>query len=416
VVSLPPPLQFRQYTAVVLTDPWFLFAVLPGIVAAYCLLHAISPAASAWLLLAASAAVVARNLTDPLALAVIGCHTIACGADIARGRAVVRHPSTLALYLIQFPLLAGGPLVRYTEFSSQLLRRTVGMAAFAYGVRRVVTGLIKLLLIADVLGAAANRIFALPAVKTTPDAAWFGAACFALQVYFRFSGYADIAIGLGRMLGFRYPENFRRPFTADSLREFWRRWNVTLITWLRDYLSLPIAGQDRPTPRLYLNIVLGFCLVALWHRPGWSALVCGVFFGSLLAIEGIGFHERLQAWPRPLRHVYVLVVVTFGWMLLRADSPAAALSYAGVMVGASGAAGPTIGVFLTPMMWLALTLAFIGAGPLVPSISRWRVSVDAGTTSLLMMLAATGLFVWRPAAVVIQVIRNWDTGIKNSNS
>jgi alginate O-acetyltransferase complex protein AlgI len=98
------------------------------------------------------------------------------------------------------------------------------------------------------------------------------------------AGYADLAIGLGRMLGFRYPENFRRPFTADSLREFWRRWNVKLITWLRDYLSLPIAGQDRPTPRLYLNIVAGFCLVAAWHRFGWSALTCGVYFGTLLAL------------------------------------------------------------------------------------------------------------------------------------
>ena len=317
------------------TDPWFLLAVLPAILAAYFLVHAVSPTASAWLLLAASAAVVARNLADPLVLAVVGCHTIACSVDVGRRAAIVRRPWTAALYLVQFPLLAGGPLVRYSEFSGQLARRNVGMAAFAYGVRRVVTGLVKLLLIADVLGGPIDRVFAAPAVKTTADAAWFAAACFALQVYFRFSGYADIAIGVGRMLGFRYPENFRRPFTADSLREFWRRWNVTLITWLRDYLSLPIAGQDRPTPRLYLNIVAGFCLIALWHRIGWSAIVCGVFFGTLLAIEGVGFHDVVQRWPRPLRHVYVLLVVTVGWMLLRADSPAAALSFASVMIGAS---------------------------------------------------------------------------------
>ena len=395
-------------------DPWFLLAVLPAILSAYFLVHAVSPAASAWLLLAVSAAVVARSVGEPLVLAVIGCHMIACGADVRRGVATVRKPWTVALYLVQFPLIAGGPIVRYTEFSGQLARRTVGMAAFAYGVRRVVTGLVKLFLIADVLGAAADRIFALPLVKTTADAAWFAAACFALEVYFRFSGYADIAIGLGRMLGFRYPENFRRPFTADSLREFWRRWNVTLITWLRDYLSLPIAGQDRPTPRLYANIVLGFCLVALWHRPGWSAIVCGVFFGTLLAVEGIGFHEVLQRWPRPLRHLYVLVIVTVGWMLLRTASPAAAWSFGSVMIGASGAPGSTVGAYLTPMMWLALTLAFIGAGPLVPWISRWRVSVDAGTTSLLMMLAATGVFIWRPGAVVLQAIRNLELRMRNS--
>ena len=397
-----------------LADPWFLLLVLPAILAAYFLVHAVSPAASAWLLLAASAAVIARYIDVPLIAAVVGCHLIACGVDVYRGVAIVRRPWTVALYLVQFPLLAGGPLVRYAEFANQLARRNVGMAAFAYGVRRVVTGVVKLFLIADVLGAAADRIFALPAVKTTADAAWFAAACFGLQVYFRFSGYADIAIGLGRMLGFRYPENFRRPFTADSLREFWRRWNVTLITWLRDYLSLPIAGQDRPTPRLYLTIVLGFCLVALWHRVGWSAITCGLFFGTLLAIEGVGFHDVVHKWPRPLRHVYVLAIVTVGWMLLRADHPAAALSFASVMVGATGAAGSTVGVYLTPTMWLALTLAFIGAGPLVPWISRWRVSIDAGTTSLLMMLAATGVFVWRPVGMVLHGIRNLELGIWNS--
>jgi alginate O-acetyltransferase complex protein AlgI len=399
---------------VFLVDPWFLSVILPAILAVYFLVHTVSPAASAWVLVAASGVVVARVLPNSLAIAVIACHAIACGVDIRRGHARVRRPLPAALYLIQFPLLAGGPLVRYTEFSAQLARRPVGMAAFAYGVRRVVTGIVKLLLIAEVLRVPVDRIFGLPAVKTTADAAWFAAAGFALQVYFQFSGYADIAIGLGRMLGFRHPENFRRPFTADSLREFWRRWNVTLITWLRDYLSLPMAGQDRPTPRLYLNIVAGFCLVALWHRLGWTAPLCGLYFGTLLAIEGVGFHDALQRWPRPLRHVYVLVLVTIGWVLLRADSAGAAIAHLSVMAGIAGASGSTIDAYLTPMVWLALALAFLGAGPLVPSISRWRVSVDAGTTSLLMMMAATGVFIWRPAALVIHAIRNSELRIRNS--
>jgi hypothetical protein len=133
-----------------------------------------------------------------------------------------------------------------------------------------------------------------------------------------------------------------------------------------------------------------------------------------LAIEGIGFHEKLQQWPRVLRHLYVLVLVTIGWMILRADTPAAALAFLSAMIGLTAAMGPTIEPHLTPLVWLALALAFIGAGPLVPAISRWRVSIDAGTTSLLMMLAATGVFIWRPAAVVIQTIRNYELGIKNS--
>ena len=314
---------------------------------------------------------------------------------------------------MQFPLLAGGPLVRYSEFSGQLARRNVGMAAFAYGVRRVVTGLVKLLLIADVLGGpidvcSRRRQLRRPPMPPGLRRRASRSRCISdspgMPTSHRRRTHARLPV----------PENFRRPFTADSLREFWRRWNVTLITWLRDYLSLPIAGQDRPTPRLYLNIVAGFCLIALWHRIGWSAIVCGVFFGTLLAIEGVGFHDVVQRWPRPLRHVYVLLVVTVGWMLLRADSPAAALSFASVMIGAAGASGSTVESYLTPMMWMALTLAFIGAGPLVPWISRWRVSVDAGTTSLLMMLAATGVFIWRPGAIVLQAIRNLEFRIRNS--
>ena len=201
-----PPEKFRQYTTVFFADPWFLLAVLPAILAAYLLVHAVSPAASAWLLLAASADR-GRALAGASrwSCAVVGCHMIACGADVRRGVAAVRKPVDGRVYWCSSRCIAGGPIVRYTEFSRPLARRNLGMAAFAYGVRRVVTGLVKLFLIADVLGAAADRIFALPAVRTTADAAWFAAACFALEVYFRFSGYADIAIGLGRMRGSDIP-------------------------------------------------------------------------------------------------------------------------------------------------------------------------------------------------------------------
>jgi alginate O-acetyltransferase complex protein AlgI len=213
-----------------------------------------------------------------------------------------------------------------------------------------------------------------------------------------------MAIGLGRMLGFRYPENFRRPYTADSLREFWRRWNITLITWLRDYLSLPIAGHDRPTPRLYVNIVAGFCLVGLWHRLGWNAPLCGLYFGTLLAIEAVGFGARLERWPRAARHVYVLLVVVIGWVILRADTASGAVGFLQTMAGSSGVWAVTADVYLTPQVWLALAVAVIGAGPMVPSISRWRVSVDAGTTSALMMMAATGVFIWRPGAIALRFL------------
>jgi alginate O-acetyltransferase complex protein AlgI len=383
------------------TGPVFLLVVLPAFFSAYVLAHAVSPRWSAWLLLAAGAAIVARDPFAGLTLAVIGCHVVSCAVDLRRGQTAIAEPVAAALYLVQFPVLPAGPLVRITEFSGQLAHRVLSMGAFAYGVRRVVTGLVKVLLIAGVLAVPADRIFALPASRLSAAAAWFAALCFALQVYFHFSGYADIAVGLGRMLGFRYPENFRRPYTADSLREFWRRWNVTLITWLRDYLRLPIVGHDAPTPRLFLNMVAGFCMLALWHRPAWTAIPAGVYFAALLAFETTALRPTLERWPRALRHVYVLVAITVGWVMLRAETPAAAATFVQAMIGAGAGGAAALSRDLTPQVWLALALAFIGAGPLVPAISRWRVSVDAATASLLMMLAATGVFLWRPGAVAI---------------
>jgi alginate O-acetyltransferase complex protein AlgI len=407
------------------TDPRFLFIFLPIVFALYFPLRtaerqrtrvgAWAAGSSAGLLLAASLVLVAgvgvltalgggrvvpQRTIVPLGLAVIVCHAIAYSVDIRRGEADRGRWLVAALYLVQFPLLAAGPIVRHRDFSAQLARRADGMGAFAYGARRIVTGLVKVVLIANTLAVPADRIFALPPAKLTADAAWLAAICFSMQIYFLFGGYADMAIGLGRMLGFRYPENFRRPYTADSVREFWRRWNITLIIWLRDYLYLPIAGQDRPTPRLYLNIVAGFCIVGLWHGAGVNAPLWGVYFGSLLALEAVGLGVRMERWPAVVRHLYVLLAVTIGWVILRAGTAGGALSFLTAMAGLGDAAGPATARDLTLPLWIALGVAAVGAGPLVPWISRWRVSVDAATTSLLMMMAATSVFIWRPVAIV----------------
>lgn len=405
------------------THPLVLGVFLPVVLGVYftlCALEARRPglssvaAGSVSLLLGASVVFVALGVWSvvsggpgagsarfvPLGLAVVACHAIAYVIDVRRGEAAKARPLTLALYLLQFPLLLAGPLVRFRDFSAQLSHRAVGMSGFAYGVRRLVTGLVKVRLIADTLAVVADRIFALPTAKLSTDAAWLGAVCGSLHVYFLFGGYSDMAIGLGRMLGFRYPENFRRPYTAGSVREFWRTWNITLITWLRDYLYLPIAGQDRPTLRLYVNIVAGFCLVGLWHGAGLNSLPWGVYFGTLLALEAIGLGARIERLPAALRHAYLLAAVVIGWVILRTPTVSGALEYLMTMAGFDGLKVFTAERYLTPQVWLALGLAALGAGPLVPSISRWRVSVDAAATSFLMMMAATGVFIWRPVTLV----------------
>ena len=222
----------------------------------------------------------------PVGIGVFVCHAIAYLVDVRRGTADPRRHASALLYLVQLPVFPAGPLSRFHEFSEQLSRSEISMGGFSYGVRRIVTGLLKVWAIAGPLGDAADRIFALRVTRLSTDIAWLGAVCAALEVYFLFSGFSDIGIGLGRILGFRYQENFRRPYTADSIREFWRRWNVTLIAWLRDYLSLPIAGHDVPTIGRYLLTVAGFVVVGLWHRTDPARLRVGGLLRHLARDRG----------------------------------------------------------------------------------------------------------------------------------
>jgi len=336
----------------------------------------------------------ARSLALPVGLGVFMCHAVSYLVEVSRGSADPRLHGTALLYLVQLPVFPVGPLSRFGEFAHQLSRTDVSMGGFSYGVRRIVTGLIKVFLIAGPLASAADRIFALRVTRLSTDTAWLGAVCAALEAYFYVAGFSDIGIGVGRMLGFRYQENFRRPFTADSIREFWRRWNVTLVTWLRDYLSLPIAGHARPTFRLYLLTIAGLIIVGLWHRTTLNVIVFAVYFGTWLAVETLGFGETIGRLPRVLRHGYVLVVVLFGWVLLRASGAGPLLGYVEALLGFSVLSSPASGPFLSARLVTALVCGVLFAGPMVGSISRWRVSVDAATASLLMMLAATGMFVW----------------------
>jgi D-alanyl-lipoteichoic acid acyltransferase DltB (MBOAT superfamily) len=346
----------------------------------------------------------------PLGVAVLTGLSVAFVVDVYRGAATTRRPLAAALYLVQFPALLAGPIVRFRDVSAQNPRRMAGVGAFTYGTRRLVIGLVKVALIARVLAVPADRIFALPAAKLATDAAWLGMVCYSLQLYFALSGYSDMAIGMARMLGFRYPENFRRPYTADSVRDFWRRWNITLMTWLRDYLYLPIAERDEPAPRLYVNIVFGFCLVGLWHGSGWNVVVWGVYSGMWLALEAVGLGAIIARLPRALRHAYLLAIVMVGWVLLRAGTVPHALAYVSSLAGLGSLDASAARQYLTPQVWFALTAGALGAGPLVPSISRWRVSLDAAVVSVMMMVTATGLFLWRGAALLIASVRSTPLG------
>jgi alginate O-acetyltransferase complex protein AlgI len=338
-------------------------------------------------------------------IAVLTCHALAFILDVHAGRATTANPVTAWLYLVQFPVLPGGPVVRFQDIDRRWhkLNEAISLGAFTYGTRRLFTGLVKVIGIAATLAVPVNAIYKLPASRLTLDAAWFAAFCFALQLYFLFSGYADMAIGLGRMLGLRYPENFHRPYLADSVREFWRRWHVTSITWLRDYVAFPMAGRDSPTWALLPSILAGFALLGFWYGGGWTVPIWAAYSSAFLAFEALGFGQRIAFWPASLRHLYVLTVVMVSWAILRAETVGAAATMVATMFGLRGLGHFTIANYLTWPVWIALLVAIIGAGPLIPWLSRWRVSVDALTASLVMMGTSVFVFVWRAATALLRV-------------
>ncbi|MFZ0133944.1 MAG: MBOAT family O-acyltransferase [Desulfobacterales bacterium] len=250
-----------------------------------------------------------------------------------RDAAVQLNPLNIGLYIALFPQLIAGPIIRYHDIAAQIVRRRVGLDDFSYGIQRFVAGLGKKVLIANQVAAIADRVFSSPYETLTPGIAWLGVLCYTLQIYFDFSGYSDMAIGLGRMFGFHFLENFNDPYISRSITEFWRRWHISLSRWFRDYLYIPLGGNRGGPLRTYVNLLVVFFLCGLWHGASWNFIIWGLLHGLFLVIERLGFDKALnRSWP-PLRNVYVMTVVCSGWVFFRTDSLSAALHYLGAMAG-----------------------------------------------------------------------------------
>jgi Predicted membrane protein involved in D-alanine export len=233
----------------------------------------------------------------------------------------------LALYISLFPQLIAGPIVRYHDVSQQITNRNHSFEVFASGVHRFIYGLAKKMLIANPLGEVADSIFMLSGDELTMPLAWIGILSYTLQIYFDFSGYSDMVIGLGRMFGFRFHENFNYPYISTSLREFWRRWHISLSTWFRDYVYISLGGNRVSTIRVYINLLLVFVLTGFWHGASWKFLIWGLFHGIFLAGEHAGFSKILKNMWKPVQHLYLLIVVIVGWVFFRADSLSLAIVF-----------------------------------------------------------------------------------------
>ena len=279
--------------------------------------------------------------------------------DIYRG--LIKPAPTLidfGMYHTSFPQLIAGPIVRYLEIEDRVVHRPLRLEQVEWGIIRFCFGLAKKIIIADNMGAIADRLFALPPNQLTTSLAWLATGTYTLQIYFDFSGYSDMAIGLGSMLGFRFPENFNQPYRSQSITEFWRRWHMTLARWFRDYVYIPLGGNRAGPLRTYVNLLIVFFLCGLWHGAAYTFIVWGLFHGLLLVIERI-LRNRWNFEPSGLvGWAVTLVLVMIGWVFFRSSTVGAAVDHLATMFGHSRATEEiyTVGFYLTPdkMLFLAL--------------------------------------------------------------
>jgi len=319
---------------------------------------------------------------------------------------VQKNPFNIALYVAFFPQLIAGPIVRYLDVAEQIVHRVVTLERFASGARRFVIGLAKKVLIADLCAATADKIFALPPEQLTPALAWLGVVTYTLQIYFDFSGYSDMAIGLGRLFGFEFLENFRYPYVARSITDFWRRWHISLSTWFRDYLYIPLGGNRGSKARTYANLFVVFFLCGLWHGASSTFIVWGVYHGLFLVLERVGVGAWLDRRAAIVRHVYVMLAVMVGWVFFRAETFGQASHFLSAMVGIQNGSqtidlGTTIvsaerlhpiGLFADMRTWLAIAAGIIGSTPWLPAVAAWTKGLwDTGRTARAASVELLGL-------------------------
>lgn len=280
----------------------------------------------------------ALSIALPIGISFYTFQAISYVIDVYRGNArAQKNYIDLALYIAMFPQLIAGPIVRYTDIEPELKERKATADDLIYGVRRFVIGLGKKLIIANLLGELAAAFVSSSA--PTVLFAWMYAIAYAMQVYFDFSAYSDMAIGLGRIFGFRFPENFNYPYQSVSITDFWRRWHMTLSTWFREYLYIPLGGNRRGLPRQALNLFIVWTLTGFWHGAGWRFIMWGLYYFVILLVEKLFMLRALDKMPKALRHVYALLLIVIGWVIFASDDVSVLMPYLGSMFGANGAVG-----------------------------------------------------------------------------
>lgn len=338
----------------------------------------------------------ALHVTLPLGISFYTFQSMSYSIDVYRGDARgMRDPVDFACYVAMFPQLVAGPIIRFADVAEQLRERDHTVTKFARGVMLLSLGMVKKVLLANPCGKVADTVF--DAGSATALDAWHGAVAYAMQIYFDFSAYSDMAIGLGLMLGFVFPKNFDSPYKSQSITEFWRRWHISLSSWLRDYLYVPLGGNRAGEGRTYANLAIVMLLGGLWHGSSWNFVVWGAIHGGWLAFERArGKYSLYNALPRPARVLLTFLIVLFAWVFFRAPDLTASLHYLGCMFGAVAPepAAPLLGLVIRQPYYVASFGVALAVAFFAPQAWDWTRVVTPAKAALALL----GL--WTAAALL----------------
>lgn len=342
----------------------------------------------------------------PLGISFFTFQTMSYVIDVYRkdGR-VQRNIFDLALYVSLFPQLVAGPIVRYQTVDEQISKRIYSNEKFAVGVNRFICGLAKKVILANQLGMVADGVFSANIANLSIAESWLGIICYTLQIYFDFSGYSDMAIGLGKIFGFDFLENFNYPYISQSVSEFWRRWHISLGTWFKDYVYFPLGGSRVSKAKLYRNLFVVWFLTGMWHGASWTFIIWGLYYGILISVEKAFLEKFLYKMPRIVRHIYLLLIVMIGWVFFRVDDLPAAIKFIGIMFGAGNypVISNAFNVFIIEYYYVIVG-AIILSTPIVKVVKSLLIKKNNNTLNSTLYQVTNAFFIISCMFIVIVML------------
>lgn len=313
---------------------------------------------------------------------------------------VQRNFFSFASYVSLFPQIVAGPIVRYEDVQKEIDDRKIGVGMVSDGISIFVKGLAKKVLLANNIGLIWTNIKAMDYSELSVATAWIGILAFTFQIYFDFSGYSDMAVGLGKMLGFNFPKNFDYPYMSRSISEFWRRWHITLGSWFKSYVYISLGGNRNGTAKTIRNLLIVWMLTGLWHGASWNFILWGLYFGILIIIERLGWGKVLERLPAPISGLYTFVLVVFGWVLFDTNTLTECFAYFGAMFGAGGIGIDTTAKYILASNIPIFLICILASTNIVTTILgkiknkyRYAVSCVAPAVQLVLMLMCTAYLV-----------------------